>query len=200
MIIARRKTPGEKVAPAALYSIHMYDLPGRGQVKTTTTHHCFVMYNPWRVDQSSPADTQAALNLFVCQSVTASQQCFSLTPIQHQPPATSQPVIFFSHNKSASTISQSNEAYSLGRGSTCARHVLYAPGATCNFHSRPNTSIFFSFFKNANLYERRVARTGARLAENSLRPATPFGAREKVAGRAHGSAATICACVAVKQW
>jgi hypothetical protein len=30
----------------------------RGQVKTTTTQHCFVMYNPWRVDQSSPADTR----------------------------------------------------------------------------------------------------------------------------------------------
>jgi hypothetical protein len=35
----------------------------------------------------------------------ASQQCFSLTPIQHQPTATSQPAVFFSHNKSAPAIS-----------------------------------------------------------------------------------------------
>jgi hypothetical protein len=35
----------------------------------------------------------------------ASQQCFSLTPVQHQPPATSQPAVFFSHNKSASATS-----------------------------------------------------------------------------------------------
>jgi hypothetical protein len=31
----------------------------------------------------------------------ASQQCFSLTLIQHQPAATSQPTIFFSHNELA---------------------------------------------------------------------------------------------------
>jgi hypothetical protein len=40
----------------------------------------------------------------------ASQQCFSLTPVQHQPPVTSQPAVFFSHNKSASATSQPNEA------------------------------------------------------------------------------------------
>jgi hypothetical protein len=41
----------------------------------------------------------------------ASQQCFSLTPVQHQPPATSQPAVFFSHNKSASPATrQPNEA------------------------------------------------------------------------------------------
>jgi hypothetical protein len=34
-----------------------------------------------------------------------SQQCFSLTPVQHQPPVTSQPAVFFSHNKSASATS-----------------------------------------------------------------------------------------------
>jgi hypothetical protein len=33
-----------------------------------------------------------------------SQQCFSLTSFQHQPPA-----VFFSHNKSASATSQPNE-------------------------------------------------------------------------------------------
>ena len=37
----------------------------------------------------------------------ASQQCFSLTPNQHQPPATSQPTILFSYNKSASATSHS---------------------------------------------------------------------------------------------
>jgi hypothetical protein len=40
----------------------------------------------------------------------ASQQCFSLTSFQHQPLATSQPVVFFSHNKSAPATSQPNEA------------------------------------------------------------------------------------------
>jgi hypothetical protein len=35
----------------------------------------------------------------------SSQQCFSLTPIQHQPPDTSQPAVFFSHNKSAPATS-----------------------------------------------------------------------------------------------
>jgi hypothetical protein len=35
----------------------------------------------------------------------ASQQCFSLTPIQHQPPVTSQPTVFFSHNESVSATS-----------------------------------------------------------------------------------------------
>jgi hypothetical protein len=38
--------------------------------------------------------------------LAASQQRFFLTPIQHQPPATSQPAVFFSHNKSAPATSQ----------------------------------------------------------------------------------------------
>jgi hypothetical protein len=33
------------------------------------------------------------------------QQCFSLTPVQYQPPATSQSAVFFSHNKSVSATS-----------------------------------------------------------------------------------------------
>ena len=36
-----------------------------------------------------------------------SQQCFSFTPNQHQPAATSQPAVLFSHNKSASATSHS---------------------------------------------------------------------------------------------
>ena len=36
-----------------------------------------------------------------------SQQCFSLTPNQHQSTATSQPAVLFSHNKSAPAISDS---------------------------------------------------------------------------------------------
>jgi hypothetical protein len=40
----------------------------------------------------------------------ASQQCFSLTSFQRQPPTTSQPAVFFSHNKSAPATSQPNEA------------------------------------------------------------------------------------------
>jgi len=32
---------------------------------------------------------------------STSQQYFSITPKQHQPPATSQPTVLFSHNKSA---------------------------------------------------------------------------------------------------
>jgi hypothetical protein len=36
----------------------------------------------------------------------ASQQCFSLTPIQHQPAATSQPAVFFSHVESGVAGSQ----------------------------------------------------------------------------------------------
>jgi len=36
-----------------------------------------------------------------------SQQYFSLTPNQYQPTATSQPAVFFSHNKSAPAISDS---------------------------------------------------------------------------------------------
>jgi hypothetical protein len=39
------------------------------------------------------------------KGLVRSQQCFSLTPVQHQPPATSQPAVFFSHNKLASTTS-----------------------------------------------------------------------------------------------
>jgi hypothetical protein len=40
---------------------------------------------------------------------SVSQQCFSLTLFQHQPPVASQPAVFFSHNKSAPTTSQPNE-------------------------------------------------------------------------------------------
>ena len=35
------------------------------------------------------------------------QQCFSLTPNQHQPPATSQPIVLFFLNKSAPATSHS---------------------------------------------------------------------------------------------
>jgi len=35
-----------------------------------------------------------------------SQQCFFLTPNQHQPPANSQSALFFSHNKSAPATNQ----------------------------------------------------------------------------------------------
>jgi hypothetical protein len=41
----------------------------------------------------------------------ASQQCFSLTSNQHQPPATCQPTVFFSHNKLATATSQPNKTY-----------------------------------------------------------------------------------------
>jgi len=38
-----------------------------------------------------------------------SQQYFSLTLNQHQPPATSQPTVIFSHNKSVPAISRSRQ-------------------------------------------------------------------------------------------
>jgi hypothetical protein len=41
---------------------------------------------------------------------TWAKQCFSLTSIQHQLLVISQPIIFFSHNKSAPATSQPNEA------------------------------------------------------------------------------------------
>ena len=67
-----------------------------------------------------------------------SQQYFYLTPNQHQPAATSQPVVFFSHNKSASATSHTTAntaidgerktgALMLHRSCTCGR-----PGADCD--------------------------------------------------------------------
>jgi hypothetical protein len=57
--------------------------------------------------RSSPTTTfgQGLSPHFLFLSLQASQQCFSLTPIQHQPAATSQPAVFFSHNKLAPAIS-----------------------------------------------------------------------------------------------
>jgi hypothetical protein len=47
----------------------------------------------------------AGVKLALLGWLAASQQCFSLTPVQHQPLSTSQPAVFFSHNKSASATS-----------------------------------------------------------------------------------------------
>jgi hypothetical protein len=41
--------------------------------------------------------------------LATSQQYFSLTTNQHQPPSTCQPAVFFSHNKSTPAISQPNK-------------------------------------------------------------------------------------------
>jgi hypothetical protein len=51
----------------------------------------------------------------------ASQQCFSLTPIQHQLAAISQPAVFFSHKKSASATSHQPAE----RGLDIAERFLY---------------------------------------------------------------------------
>jgi hypothetical protein len=54
-----------------------------------------------------PAPDAASSRYRPCSAgwLPASQQCFSLTLIQHQPAVTSQPAVFFSHNKSAPATS-----------------------------------------------------------------------------------------------
>jgi len=51
-------------------------------------------------------------NLVLLQQPPASQQCFSLTPLQQQPTATSQPTVFSFHTTSAaaSNTSTANRA------------------------------------------------------------------------------------------
>ena len=62
-----------------------------------------LMNKKWKVTRLSIHSVR-----LVC--LPASQQCFSLTPNQHQPPANSQPAVLFSNNKSAPATSHSQPA------------------------------------------------------------------------------------------
>ena len=64
------------------------------------SHRDAMTTNPCCSDPSSSANSNHLVLLFF-SSGTTSQQFFSFTPLQQQPPATSLPVLFFSHTTPA---------------------------------------------------------------------------------------------------
>jgi hypothetical protein len=84
---------------------------------------------------SRPATVASIIRPCSAGWLSASQQYFSLTPVQHQPPATSQTAVFFSHNKSASATG--HQPAERGQDSFCMGGPRPCP-IVFFLHSTPN--------------------------------------------------------------